>query len=182
MSEIIPLAKKNVPKVLNDYRPVALTAIPMKCLEKIIKSKLLSQVRDYQDPFQFAYTCNRGVEDPTACVINDILEFLDKPSTKSDSRFVKILFIDISSAFNSIQPYRLLEKLVKMKVHHSLIRWLHCFLTGRSQYVKLRNTNSDIMWTNTGALQGCVLAQQGCVLSPVLFPIYTSDCRTNKYK
>ena len=85
---------------------------------------------------------------------------------------MKILFIDFLSAFNSKQPYRQLEKLVKMKVHHSLIRWLHCFLTGRSQYVKLRNTNSDIIWTNTGA-------PQGCVLSPVLFAIYTSDCRTN---
>ena len=37
-STIIPIAKKSHPTQLNDFRPVALTSIAMKCLEKIMKS------------------------------------------------------------------------------------------------------------------------------------------------
>ena len=35
-SEIIPVPKRSPPTCNNDYRPIALTAIFMKCLEKIV--------------------------------------------------------------------------------------------------------------------------------------------------
>ena len=38
---IIHVPKKDKPNVMNDYRPVALTPATMKCLEKIILSRLL---------------------------------------------------------------------------------------------------------------------------------------------
>ena len=38
---IIPVPKKDKPTVMNDYRPVALTLVTMKRLEKIILSRLL---------------------------------------------------------------------------------------------------------------------------------------------
>ena len=80
---------------------------------------------------------------------------------------VRILFIDFSSAFNPIQPHILLQKLVALNVNRKL--------TMRSQYTKLKNIkSSDIAITNTGAPQGCVLA-------PLLFVLYTNDCRS-KYK
>ena len=42
----------------------------------------------------------------------------------------------------------------------------------RSQYVKFNNVISNCITTNTGA-------PQGCVISPVLFTIYTNDCSIN---
>ena len=39
-SEIIPVPKKPQVKELNDLRPVALTSIVTKCLEKIISKEL----------------------------------------------------------------------------------------------------------------------------------------------
>ena len=50
--------------------------------------------------------------------------------------------------------------------------WIINFLTHRCQYVKLNNVQSKIIYTNTGA-------PQGCVISPVLFTIYTNDCFKN---
>ena len=37
--EIVPVPKRTSPSCNNDYRPVALTSIMMKCLERIIKSR-----------------------------------------------------------------------------------------------------------------------------------------------
>lgn len=32
---VIPIPKSNGPKTLNDFRPVALTSVSMKCFERI---------------------------------------------------------------------------------------------------------------------------------------------------
>ena len=52
-----------------------------------------------------------------------------------------------------------------------LILWINNSFTSRPHYVKYSNVKSDIRITNTGA-------PQGCVLSPLLFTLYTSSCRS----
>ena len=49
---ITPVPKKTCPKENNHYRPVALTSIVMKCLERIAACKLRLDIQDYLDPFQ----------------------------------------------------------------------------------------------------------------------------------
>ena len=170
-SEIIPVPKRSPPKCDNDYRPVALTAILMKCFEKVVKNRLQTYVSTYTDPYQFAYACNRCVDDATLALTDYVLEHLDNANTTSRKYYSKILFIDFSSAFNTIQPHIMMKKLGDMKVHLTLVLWIREFLTQRPQYVKYVGAKSDVIHTNTGA-------PQGCVLSPMLFTLYTSDCRT----
>jgi hypothetical protein len=171
LSEIIPIAKKPRPQCNNDYRPVALSSVAMKCLEKIVKSRLSIEVKVQEDPLQFAYTKQRCVLDPTISIVHDVLKFLDTPSKKNDSRYAKILFIDFSSAFNTIQPHVLIDRLMNMNVNSNIILWIFSFLNQRNQYVKFKGVYSDIATTCTGA-------PQGCVLSPLLFTLYTSNCRS----
>ena len=171
-SEIVPLPKKVPPACNNDFRPVALTAIVMKCFERIVKGLLYPQVTEFTDPLQFAYTSSRCVEDASLSLINYVLKHVDKANNPTNKHFCKILFIDFSSAFNTIQPHIIMQKLINMNVHPTLILWINNFLTVRPQYVKYRNAISDVLVTNTGA-------PQGCVLSPLLFTLYTSDCRSN---
>ncbi|KAI4873821.1 hypothetical protein NFI96_014420, partial [Prochilodus magdalenae] len=52
---IVPLPKKSVVTCLNDYRPVALTPIVMKCFERIVMSHIQETIPDNLDPLQFAY-------------------------------------------------------------------------------------------------------------------------------
>ena len=80
----------------------------------------------------------------------------------------RAMFIDFSSAFNTIQPYLMLRKLMDKNVNSKLIIWIHKFLTGRLQYVRFKNSFSNCTTINTGA-------PQGCVLSASLFTIYESD-------
>ena len=59
-STIIPIPKKAKPTCHNDYRPVALTSIVMKCFEKLIKDHICSSLPNILDldPLQFAYRKN----------------------------------------------------------------------------------------------------------------------------
>lgn len=168
-SEIIPVPKKSPPTCNNDFRPVALTSVIMKCLEKIVKNRLLRQVNDFQDNYQFAYRESRCVEDATLSLTDYVLNYLDKPNVTGIKRYVKMLFVDFSSAFNTIQPHLMMRKLNDMNVNPRLILWINSFLTHRPQYVRYQGVNSGVVNTNTGA-------PQGCVLSPILFSIYTSGC------
>ena len=51
---IIPVPKKGKVTCLNDYRPIALTPIVMKCFERIVMSYIKTIVPDTLDPYQFA--------------------------------------------------------------------------------------------------------------------------------
>jgi hypothetical protein len=52
MSTIVPVPKKVKVTQLNDYRPIALTSVIMKCFERLVK------VHVTLDPLQFTYYPN----------------------------------------------------------------------------------------------------------------------------
>ena len=166
-AKIVPVPKSSLPKCKNDLRPVALTSIIMQTFEKIILSHLLPQVKPYMDNLQFAYSEGLGVDDAVLTLLHTLQEHLEKLGTKA-----RLLFIDFSSAFNTIQPHLLMYKLMNMNVNAKLILWIQSFLCDRLQYVNFNGTLSDVIEINTGA-------PQGCVLSAVLFIIYTADCRSS---
>ncbi|KAI3366017.1 hypothetical protein L3Q82_009845, partial [Scortum barcoo] len=58
---------------------------------------------------------------------------------------VRITFFDFSSAFNTIQPLPLGEKLQVMGVDDSMISWITDYLTGRPQFVRLGSVLSDVV-------------------------------------
>jgi hypothetical protein len=64
-----------------------------------------------------------------------------------------MLFIDFSSSFNN----------------HAVCNWVLDFLTGRPKMVKVCNNTSATLIINKGA-------PQGCMLSPVLYSLFTHDC------
>ena len=149
---------------MNDFRPVALTSLVMKSLERIVLLRLLPQVRELLDPYQFAYKQNRSTDDATVTLLNHAYTHLEKKNS-----FVRILFIDFSSAFNTIQPHLMALKLQIMQVCPKLILWIINFLVERSQCVRFDGMISSERNTFTGA-------PQGTVLSPILFTLYTNDC------
>ena len=60
--------------------------------------------------------------------------YSDKPSTNKSS-----LFMDFSSAFNTIQPHVLIKKLLNLGVNSDLILWIRQFLSDRPQRVRLND-------------------------------------------
>lgn len=78
-SNVIPVPKKPFPSALNDYRPVALTSIPFKCMEHMVLQQLLVASRPSPNPLQLIYCQNRNTEDAILTVICAVLEYLEKP-------------------------------------------------------------------------------------------------------
>ncbi|KAI4893083.1 hypothetical protein NFI96_025602, partial [Prochilodus magdalenae] len=163
-STIIPVPKKSTITGLNDYRPVALTSVVMKVFERLILAHLKSITDPLLDPLQFAYRANRSVDDVVNLTLHFILQHLD-----SHGNYARVLFVDFSSAFNTVVPQLLQAKLSQLSVPGSMCRWIVDFLTDRRQQVRLGKQTSDFRTLSTGV-------PQGCVLSPLLFSLYTNDC------
>ena len=81
-----------------------------------------------------------------------------------------MLFVDFSSAFNTVIPSKLITKLEDLGISGPLCNWIMDFLTNRPQHVKSGHNLSTTITLNTGV-------PQGCVLSPFLYSLFTHDCR-----
>ncbi|KAF7646701.1 hypothetical protein LDENG_00183650 [Lucifuga dentata] len=92
-----------------------------------------------------------------------ILQHLDSPGT-----YARILFVDCSSAFNTVIPALLQDKLSQLNVSDSTRRWITDFLSDRRKHKHV----SDSRTISTGS-------PQGCVLCPLLFSLYTNSCTSS---
>ena len=82
---------------------------------------------------------------------------------------VRPLSVDYSSAFNTIIPDRLVSKLSVLGIPNSTCLWIKVFLSYRPQRVKVGRHISSSINLSIGS-------PQGCVLSPLLYSLYTHDC------
>uniref|UniRef100_A0A8K9XHI6 Reverse transcriptase domain-containing protein n=1 Tax=Oncorhynchus mykiss TaxID=8022 RepID=A0A8K9XHI6_ONCMY len=130
---IVPVPKKAKVTELQDYRPVALTSVIMKCFERLVKDHITSILPDTLDPLQFAYRPNRSTDDAIAHCPN--------PSGQEET----------------------------LGLDPALCNWVLDFLMGRPQVVRVGNNISTPLILNTGA-------PQVCVLSPLLYNLFTHDC------
>ena len=136
----------------------------MKCFEKLVRSHITSCLPPTLDPHQFAYRANRSTEDAIAIALHTTLTHVEQRGS-----YARLLFLDFSSAFNTIIPSRLVSKLGDLGLSHNICCWILDFLTDRSQRMRVGPHLSPALSTSTGS-------PQGCVLSPLLYTLYTHDC------
>ncbi|KAK7919079.1 hypothetical protein WMY93_010363 [Mugilogobius chulae] len=105
------------------------------CVPALWKTSCLVPVPKVEgalDPLQFAYQDSMGVDDAILYMVHRALSFLD-----GAGGYVRLMFFDFTSAFDTIQPQLLKGKLERMGVDPVFVRWIHNYLTLRSQYVRL---------------------------------------------
>ena len=81
---------------------------------------------------------------------------------------MRLLFVDFSSAFNTILPVKLVQKLCDLGLSPHTCNWIKDFLSNRPQSVRSGRHTSPTLTLSTGS-------PQGCVLSPLLYSLYTYD-------
>ena len=151
---IVPVPKKTTAKEYNDYRPIALTSVPFKCLERILLKHLLPEIEEHLDPYQFSYRKNKSTEDATLLYNNLVVEHLE-----NNNAYVRSVFIDFSSAFNTLlKPDIVINKLMTLNASPILSKFILDFLTNREQRVRINDILSTVLSISTGAPQCCVLS------------------------
>ncbi|KAM9511249.1 uncharacterized protein ACWYII_045792 [Salvelinus alpinus] len=115
---------------------------------RLVMAHINTIISETLDPLQFAYRRNRSTDDAISIALHTALSHLDKRNT-----YVRMLFVDYSSAFNTIVPSKLISKLRTLGLNTSLYNWILDFLTDHPQVVRVGNNTSATLILNTGAPQ-----------------------------
>jgi post-segregation antitoxin (ccd killing protein) len=103
----------------------------MKCIESLVMAHINSSIPANLDPLQFAYYPNRSIDVAISIALYTALTHLDKRYT-----YVRMLFIDNSSALNTVVPSKLVTKLRTMGLNTtSLCNWILQRAVRTAQYI-----------------------------------------------
>ena len=101
-------------------------------------------------------------------MIHDIVATLDR----KDTSITKVLFLDFSSAFNTVLPNQLISDLQAFVKDTHIMHWLGDYMKGWSRQIKHSKGLSEKSNIDVGV-------PQGGPLSALLFTIYTDEIRSN---
>ena len=164
MANITPIFKKGDKRDPSNYRPVSLTSIVSKILERIIRDNLIDQFRRNHllSDKQYGFLTGRSTTLQLIQVMEDWTQYLDRGNA------VDVVYMDFMKAFDKVPHSHLIQKLKCLGVNTQAVNWIHDFLTGRTQVVKYQNNISSAISVISGV-------PQGTVIGPVSFLSYIND-------
>jgi hypothetical protein len=138
---IQPVPKVNSPKVHADYRPISITPILTRIMEKTIVSRFLYPALhapplglSFSDQFAF-----RPTGSTTAALITLLHKITHILVTEP---YVIVMAIDFSKAFDRVRHFTLMEKMAQLNLPDQVYNWLADFFSGHSHCVKFHGDTS----------------------------------------
>ena len=163
-ANVTPIFKKGCRTNPLNYRPISLTSVPCKIMERIVRKHLICHLEasnvlsKHQHGFRSGMSC-----------LTQLLEYLSElENAMDDGDSIDTVYLDCSKAFDSVPHRHLLAKLQAAGIEGEVLRWTRSFLTGREQRVGIRGAFSG--WRNVWSG-----VPQGSVMGPTLFLVYIND-------
>ena len=162
---IVPIFKKGDPKLPMNYRGVSLLSIVSKCYTFVLNKRLtkFAEINDCLKESQAGFRKNYATIDHIF-TLNAIIE---KGLAKRGGK-IYACFVDLKSAFDSVQRKSLFEVLVKYGIDGKFMKSIRSIYNSVIACVRTENATTDFFDCPVGV-------RQGCVLSPILFSLFINE-------
>ena len=157
-ASVTPLFKKGDRNNPTNYRPVSLTSVCCKILERSIHSNIMTHL----DRYDILSSCQYGFRTKHSTELQLLHTVHDFTSSLNEKVQIDTVLLDLSKAFDKVVHRYLILKLEYYGVRHQISQWILSFLSGRTQYVICNGSQSSPIDVISGV-------PQGTVLGPLLF-------------
>ena len=159
---ITPIYKKGSRHLPENYRPISLTAILCKIMERFVRDQVVTHLLEEKLLSKYGFIAGRST-------ITQLLLYLDECIKKvANGDVVDSIYLDFSKAFDTVPHRRMLGKLEAYCIRGNSLSWIKGFLYDRTQEVVVNGTKSE----SASVISGI---PQGTVLGPLLFVVYIND-------
>ena len=151
-AHVIPLFKKDDKSVIDNYRPVSLLSCVGKLFERCVFKYVFNFLRDTNaiSIKQSGFVPGDSTVYQLAHLYHIFAEALDK------QKDIRVVFCDISKAFDRVWHIGLLAKLSQVGISDQLLQWFGSYLNKRQQRVVINGQESLWGLIKTGVPQGSV--------------------------
>ena len=152
-SGVIDPSLKRAAIVPSNYRPISLTSVIIKVLERIIRKQIVAFLisKGYLNPTQHGFREGRSCLSALLNVFDDIMHLMSGGNT------VDTVYLDFMKAFDKVDHGVLLHKIKTLGITGKLGVWLYHFLTHRTHFVRLQGGISHASPVLIGVPQGPLL-------------------------
>ena len=163
-AKVSAIYKKGDKSQAGNYRPVSLTSVVCKVMEKLVRDHIMKHMtnNDLFTEKQYGFMAGRSTALQLINVLDEWTEALDNDSS------IDCIYMDFQKAFDTVPHKRLLNKLDAYGIGEDMIDWTRNFLADRVQQVSVNGKNSKWHKVTSGI-------PQGSVIGPLMFIIYIND-------
>jgi len=163
---LIPIVKDRKGDVTDrdNYRPIAVTCISSKILELLIMKRYGKYLQSSHN--QFGFKAKLGT-DMCVYTLKQVIEYYQSLSSP-----VYVAFMDASKAFDKINHFHLMAKLIQCNVPIIIVRLLYFWYKTQNFMVRWGGYTSDVFHVTNGV-------RQGGITSPILFNVYLNQLSHN---
>ena len=174
-----PIQKVPSPLLPQDYRPISITSVLCRQLERFVVKYCIYPTLNNPPPTlnfidQFAF---RPTGSTTAALISILNTLTTSLQTNS---YVMLFALDFSKAFDTVRHSTLLSKAATMPLPDNIYNWLVSFLANHSHYTASGDETSPTEYTTASVIQGSAIGPAAFIINAAdLAPIdaRNSICR-----